>query len=59
MFYYVDQLRTTLFPIGLVKTESVLIVGSVETDVERSMLVVAVVMLMAVLMHILFWLSQA
>ena len=59
MFYYVDQLRTTLFPIGLVKTESDLIVGSVETDVERSMLVVAVVMLMVVLMHILFWLSQA
>ena len=59
MFYYVDQLRTTLFPIGLVKTESDLIVGSVETDVERSLLVVAVVMLMVVLMHILFWLSQA
>ena len=32
MFYYIDQLCTPSFPIGLVKTESDFIVRSVETD---------------------------
>ena len=31
MYYYTDQPRTTSFPIGLVKTESDVIVKSVET----------------------------
>ena len=30
MFYYIDQLRTPIFPIGLVKTESDFIVRSAE-----------------------------
>ena len=43
MFYYVDQLRTPSFPIGLVKTKSDFIVRPVETGLERWMLVVAVI----------------
>ena len=35
MFYYIDQLVTPSFPIGLVKTESDFIVRSVETGLER------------------------
>ena len=34
MFYYIDQLRTPSFPIGLVKTESD-VVRSVEIDLGR------------------------
>ena len=41
--FYVDQLRTLSFPIGLVKTESGFIVRSVETGLGRSKLVVAVI----------------
>ena len=41
--FYIDQLRTSSFPIGLVKTESSFIVRSVETGLGRSMLVVAVI----------------
>ena len=40
--FYIDQLRTPSFPIGLVKTESGFIVRSVETGLGRWMLVVAV-----------------
>ena len=40
--FYIDQLRTSSFPIGLVKTESGFIVRSVETGLGRWMLVVAV-----------------
>ena len=43
MFYYVDQLCTPSFPIGLVKTKSDFIVRPVETGLGRSMLVVAVI----------------
>ena len=43
MFYYIDQPRTPPFPIGLVKTGSDFIVRSVETDLERRALVLAVV----------------
>ena len=43
MFYYIDQLRTPSFPIGLVKTKSAFIVGSVEAGLEKWMLVVAVI----------------
>ena len=35
MFYYIDQLHTPSFPIGLVKTESDFIVRSAETGLER------------------------
>ena len=42
MFYYIDQPRTPSFSIGLVKTESDFIVGSVETGFGRRTLVVAV-----------------
>ena len=42
MFYYIDQLRTPLFPIGLVKIESDFIVRSVETGLGKWTLVVAV-----------------
>ena len=55
MFYYIDQSNTLWFPIGLIKTESDFIVRSVETDLGRLMLVVAV---LVVLMLIPFWLSQ-
>ena len=43
MFYYIKQLHTPFFPIGLVKMESDFIVTSVETGLGRWMLVVAVV----------------
>ena len=54
MFYYIDQLRTPLFPIGLVKIESDFIVRSVETGLGKWTLVVAVISVDAYL----FWLSQ-
>ena len=41
--FYNDQLRTPSISIGLVKTESVFIVRSVETGLGRWMLVVAVI----------------
>ena len=41
--FYTDQLHTPSFPIGLVKTESGLIVRSVETGLGRWTLVVAVI----------------
>ena len=42
--FYIDQLRTPSFLIGLVKTESSgFIVRSVEKDLERSLLVVAMI----------------
>ena len=34
--FYIDQLRTPSFPIGLVKTESGFIVKSVETNLEMN-----------------------
>ena len=40
LFYYIDQSCTPSFPIGLTKTE-LIIVRSFETDLGRSMLVVA------------------
>ena len=40
---YIDQLLTSSFRIGLVKTESGSIIGSVETGLGRWMLVVAVI----------------
>ena len=41
--FYIDQLRTPSFPIGLVKTEPGFIVRSVETGLGRWKLVVAVI----------------
>ena len=41
--FYMEQLCTLSFPIGLVKTESGFVVRSVDTDLERWMLVVAVI----------------
>ena len=41
--FYIDQLCTPFFPIGLVKTESGFIVRSVETGLGRWTLVVAVI----------------
>ena len=41
--FYANQLPTPSFPIGLIKTEYGLIVRSVETGLERGMLVVAVI----------------
>ena len=41
--FYIDQLYTPSFPIGLVKTESGFIVRSVETGLGRWTLVVAVI----------------
>ena len=41
--FAIDQLRTPSFPIALVKTESGFIVRSVETDLGRWTLVVAVI----------------
>ena len=41
--FYIDQLHTPSFPIGLVKTESGFIARSVETDLGIWMLVVAVI----------------
>ena len=43
MFYYVNQLHTPTFPIGLVKTKSNFIVRPVETTLGRGTLVVAVI----------------
>ena len=45
MFYYIDQLCTPSFPIGLVKTKSHFIVESVETSLGRWTPVVAVISL--------------
>ena len=52
--FYIDQLWTLSFPIGLVKTKSGFIVTSVETGLERWKLVVAVTSADAYP----FWLSQ-
>ena len=41
--FYIDQLCTPFFPIGLVKTETGFIVRSVETGLGRWTLVVAVI----------------
>ena len=41
--FYIDQFRTPFFLIGFVKTESGLVVRSVETDLGRWTLVVAVI----------------
>ena len=41
--FYIDQLHTPSFPIGLVKTDCGFINRSVETDLGRWMLVVAVI----------------
>ena len=41
--FYIDQLCTPSFPMGLVKTESGFIVRSVETALERWTLVVTVI----------------
>ena len=41
--FYINQLRTPFFRIGLVITESGFIVRSVETGIRRSVLVVAVI----------------
>ena len=41
--FYINQLCTPSFPIGLVKTESGFIVTSVETGLGRGTLVVAVI----------------
>ena len=41
--FYIDQLRTPSFPIGLVKTESGFIVRSVKTGLGKWTLVVAVI----------------
>ena len=41
--FYIDQLPTPSFPIGLIKTESGFIVWSVETGLGRRILVVAVI----------------
>ena len=43
MFYYINQTCTPSFPVGLVKTEFDFTVTSVETDLGRWMLVVAVI----------------
>ena len=51
--FYIEQLRTRSFPIGLIKTGSGLIVRSVETGLET--LVVAVISVDA---YLFFWLSQ-
>ena len=39
--FYIDQLRTPSFPIGLIRTESGFIVKSFETGLGRWMLMVA------------------
>ena len=41
--FYIDQLHTSSFPIGLVKTESGFIAKSVETGLGRWKLMVAVI----------------
>ena len=43
MFYYIDQLRSPSFPIGLVETKSDFIVGSVDTGLGKWTLVEAVI----------------
>ena len=43
MFYYINQPRTPLFPIGLGKTKSDFIIRSIETGLGRWSLVVAVI----------------
>ena len=43
MFYYIDQPHIPSFPTGLVKTESDVIVRSVDTGLGRWTLVVAVI----------------
>ena len=43
MFYYIDQLRTPPFPIGMVKIKSDFIVRPAETGLGRWTLVVAVI----------------
>ena len=43
MFYYISQPFTPSFPIGLVKIESDSMIRSVETDLGRSTLVVALI----------------
>ena len=43
MFYYIDQLRTPFFPIGLVKTVSDFIARSVATGLGRWTLVAAAI----------------
>ena len=53
--FYIDQLRTPSFHIGLVKTESGVIVRSVETGLGRWTLVAAVISVDA---YPFFWLSQ-
>ena len=51
--FYIDQLRTPSFHVGLVKTESGFTVTSVETGLGRQTLVVAVISVDAYP----FWLS--
>ena len=51
--FYIDQLRTQYFPIGLVKTESDFTVRSVEISLGKT-LVVAVINVDPYL----FWISQ-
>ena len=41
--FYIDQCRTSFFPIGLVKTESGFLVRSVETGLGRWTVMVAVI----------------
>ena len=41
--FYINQFRTPSFPVGLVKTKFGFIVRSVEVDLGRWMLVVAVI----------------
>ena len=43
MFYYINQLRIPSFLIGLVRTKSDFIVGSVETGLAKWIPVVAVI----------------
>ena len=43
MFYYIDQLHTSSFPIGLVKNKSDFLIGLVETGLEKWTLVAAVI----------------
>ena len=43
MFYYINQLRTPFFPIGLLKTKSDFIVGSVDTGLGKWTLVASVI----------------
>ena len=43
MLYYIDRLRTPTFPNGLVKTKSYFIVRSVENDLGKWTLMVAVI----------------